>query len=170
MLLGRDIQDDTFFNFFLIEKYIFYHIKYTVIYILNIISMSNKSKIVIFKGYWTVADVNKYPHALFIYGDNNIKKGKGGQAIIRDLPNTMGIPTKKSPSNHPDSFYNDYEYEDNIRRINNAVNDIIQKSQSYKYVVLPENGLGTGLAQLPKKAPKTYAYLVKLIEQLKQQI
>ncbi|AUL79482.3 hypothetical protein QJ857_gp0677 [Tupanvirus soda lake] len=132
--------------------------------------MNNKSKIVIFDGYWTVADVKKFPNALFVYGDNNVQKGKGGQAIIRDLPNTIGIPTKKYPSNHPTSFYTDYEFDDNIKRINNAINAIIQKAETYKYVVLPRDGFGTGLAQLPTKAPQTYSYLVKAIEQLKKQI
>lgn len=34
----------------------------------------------------------------------------GGQAIIRGLPNTIGIPTKKYPSNLKSSFYTDDEY------------------------------------------------------------
>ena len=29
------------------------------------------SKIIIFDGYWTCEDVQRYPHALFVYGDNN---------------------------------------------------------------------------------------------------
>lgn len=132
--------------------------------------MEPKTKIVIFKGYWSVEDVKRYPHALFVYGDNNVHKGRGGQAIIRDLPNTIGIPTKKYPSNHSNSFYSDNEYNNNISKINNAINLIILRSESYKYVVLPENGFGTGLAQLPIKAPKTYKYLLKAIEKLNKQI
>lgn len=125
------------------------------------------SKIVIFKGYWSVADVKRYPHALFIFGDNNVGLSKGGQAIIRGLPNAIGIPTKKYPSDHPNSFYTDSEYSDNVKRITTAINKIIALAPSYKYVVLPEDGLGTGLAQLPTKAPKTYAFLLSAIEKLK---
>lgn len=62
------------------------------------------SKIIIFDGFWTIDDVKRYPHALFVYGDNNVQRGLGGQAIIRNLPNTVGIPTKNYPSNHPDAF------------------------------------------------------------------
>ena len=127
----------------------------------------NHSKIIIFKGYWSVADVKKYPHALFVFGDNNLGLGKGGQAIIRGLPNAIGIPTKKYPNDHPNSFYTDREYGDNTARISAAIDKIIDLSALYKYVVLPADGFGTGLAQLPIKAPKTYAYLVKAIQNLK---
>ena len=61
----------------------------------------------IFKGFWTLEDVASKPDYLLIYGDNDVKRGHGGQAIIRDLPNTAGIPTKKYPNNNPASFYTD---------------------------------------------------------------
>jgi hypothetical protein len=128
------------------------------------------TKIIIFKGYWTINDVKRYPHALFVYGDNNAKIGKGGQAIIRDLSNTIGIPTKKYPSNRYESFYTDSEYQDNINHISNAINNIITLSKHYKYVVLPEDGFGTGFADLPNKAPKTYAFLVNAVNKLKKKI
>ena len=126
------------------------------------------SKVVVFKGFWTVEDVQKNPHALFIFGDNNIGRGKGGQAIIRGLPNAIGIPTKKYPSNDPESFYTDAEYNENITKINTAINIIVGLSTSYKYIVLPEDGLGTGLADLPRKAPNTYKYLVNAINNLRK--
>ncbi|AKI80171.1 hypothetical protein QJ850_gp528 [Acanthamoeba polyphaga mimivirus] len=130
--------------------------------------MKIKSKIVIFKGYWTENDVKKNLDALFVYGDNDAKIGKGGQAIIRDLPNTIGIPTKKYPTNHSSSFYTDKEYYDNIFKIDQAINQLIDVSQKYRLIVLPEDGFGTGLAQLPKKAPLTYKYLVEQINNLQK--
>lgn len=33
---------------------------------------------------YSVDLLNKYPHVIFVFGDNMIRKGKGGQAIIRD--------------------------------------------------------------------------------------
>ena len=128
------------------------------------------SKIRIFKGYWTEADVAKHPEALFVFGDNNIGQGKGGQAVIRDFPNTIGIPTKKFPSNHYKSFYTDADYDDNTARISKAINRIISLSASYKFVILPKDGFGTGLAKLPKVAPKTFAYLVSGVNRLKDLI
>ena len=129
--------------------------------------MKKNSKIIIFDGYWKISDVKANPHWLFVYGDNNVRIGKGGQAIIRDLPNTIGIPTKKYPSNHPNSFYSDDDYIENIARITIAIENIIIESKNYKNVVLPADGFGTGFAQLPIKAPKTYKYLVAAIENLK---
>lgn len=128
------------------------------------------SKIKIFEGFWDILDVKRYPHALFIYGDNNVKKGAGGQAIIRFEPNTYGIPTKKYPSSHVNSYYTDTEYNDNIKRIQCAIDHIVKISANYKYVVLPENGFGTGLAKLSTKAPKTWQYLLSAVEKMKQLI
>jgi hypothetical protein len=126
------------------------------------------TKIVTFKGFWTINDVKKYSDALFVYGDNNVKFGKGGQAIIRELPNTIGIPTKKYPSNNPSSFYSDNDYITNIIRICQAIINIIVLSSKYKYVVLPEDGFGTGFAKLPQVAPKTYKFLLNAIDDLQK--
>lgn len=128
----------------------------------------HKTKIIIFNGFWTIDDVNKNPHALFVYGDNDVHIGKGGQAIIRDCVNAIGLPTKKYPNNQPTSFYTDLEYYDNIKKIDNAINQIINASQKYDYVVLPRDGFGTGLAKLKENAPETLNYINQRIEVLKK--
>ena len=107
---------------------------------------------------------------LFVYGDNDVHRGKKGQAIIRDLPNTIGIPTKKIPSNEIHSFYTDDELENNTIKIRKAIDEIIDLSQHYEYIIFPEDGFGTGLAQLPIKAPKTYEFLNVMIEYIKNKI
>ena len=118
-------------------------------------------KTIIFEGFWTIGDVRQMSEYLFIFGDNDQKKGKKGQAIIRDEPNTMGIPTKKAPNFHPSSFYTDAEYEQNIKKIDAAIQHILEtvKIHNYKGVVLPANGFGTGLAKLSTHAPKTLAHI-----------
>ncbi len=127
-------------------------------------------RIIIFDGYWTRDDVKRHKNALFIFGDNNAGIGNGGQAIIRGLPNTAGIPTKKYPSNSYKAFYRDSEYEENKAHIRNAINDILGRSDNYKYLVLPADGFGTGLADLPNRAPKTYRYLVRAVNKMKELI
>jgi hypothetical protein len=126
--------------------------------------------VIIFKGFWTLEDVTKKPDYLFIFGDNDVKRGRGGQAIIRDLPNTAGIPTKKFPNNNPTSFYTDAEYESNITKIDTALAAILQKvkDDKYKGIVLPEKGFGTGLARLVTKAPNTLKYINTKIEELQK--
>ncbi|ADO18632.1 hypothetical protein [Acanthamoeba castellanii mimivirus] len=55
-------------------------------------------------------------------------------------------------------------------KINQAINQLIDVSQKYRLIVLPEDGFGTGLAQLPQKAPLTYKYLVEQINNLQKLI
>lgn len=123
-------------------------------------------EIIIFEGFWTVEDIEEMSEYLFLFGDNDIKKGKGGQAIIRDYSNTIGIPTKKLPNNHPDSFYYDTEYDENIKKIDNAFEEVIKKAKLYKGIVLPKDGFGTGLARLKYFAPKTLEYINCKVEEL----
>jgi hypothetical protein len=132
--------------------------------------MHHQTKIRIFRGYWTEADVKRHTNCLFVYGDNDVGKGRGGQAIIRDLANTTGIPTKKYPSNTASAFYTDAELAENKIKIQNAINKIIELAPKYKFVILPADGFGTGLADLPRLAPKTFEYLVQSVNKLKNSI
>ena len=130
----------------------------------------DKKSIEIFEGWWSVSDVSGSPHKLFVFGDNDIKKGKKGQAIIRDLKNSAGIPTKKLPSNKSKAFYSDDELEQNMMKIDTAIALIKDKMKlpEYTTLVFPENGIGTGLAKLASKAPRTFKYLNYKIRQMKK--
>ena len=128
------------------------------------------SKVKIFDTYWSIKDCIDQPRALFIFGDNNIKSGKKGQAIIRDCENAIGIPTKKYPSFKSDAYYTDDEFDKNRKNIRSAIKNIILLANKYETIYLPENGIGVGLADLPKRAPKTYAYLQKKIDYLKNKL
>lgn len=118
-----------------------------------------KTKTRTFNRYWTVDDIKTRPNMLFIFGDNLLHEGKGGQAIIRDEPNTFGIPTKKAPTMEGSAFFTDDEYDDNVNMFKEYIIKLIKLSSKYQYIVFPKDGLGTGLADLPKKAPLTYKYL-----------
>jgi hypothetical protein len=111
---------------------------------------------------YSIELVESNPDSLFIFGDNLIKKGMKGQAIIRHCVNAFGIPTKKLPANTSVSFFDDIEYDKNIIYIKSAIDTI---PSSYKCIIFPEDGLGTGLAQLPTKAPKTYAFLINALNE-----
>ena len=125
-----------------------------------------------FKGFWTINDVRNTPSYLFIYGDNDMEYGKGGQAVIRDEPNAIGIPTKKVPNNNVGSFYSDVEYDLNAIKIDKAISKIIKKLKTNKYdgIILPKSGLGTGLSNLKNCAPLTFVYLNESIEKLKSDV
>lgn len=103
------------------------------------------------ESYWTVESVISDPNRYYIFGDNEEGWGTGGQACIRGLPNAYGIPTKKSPF----TYWSDHDYIANISAIDLA----ISKIPADKPWVISVYGLGTGLAKLPLKAPRTYKYL-----------
>lgn len=123
-----------------------------------------KAKCKIFKGYWSVSDCDNMPKALFVFGDNDIKKGCGGQAIIRYCDNAFGIPTKKYPNHRISSYYADVDYDDNIKKIIFAIENLIKKTADYDLIMFPENGFGTGLSKMQLYAPKTLAYMNSIIK------
>ncbi|KAF2073552.1 hypothetical protein CYY_005137 [Polysphondylium violaceum] len=123
------------------------------------------SKLVIYKGNWTAKIVQSTPKSLYIFGDNDKKIGRKGQACIRFCKNAIGIPTKKGPYLYESSFYTDDEYIDNVLKIDLHIDKIVKISVNYNHIVLPEAGLGTGLAQLNTRAPRTFEYLEKALKE-----
>lgn len=108
--------------------------------------------------------VRSHPDYIFLFGDNLEKKGKGGQAIIRDEPNTFGIPTKLAPRRDDAAFMTDATYEENKEAIDRAMEKLYDLNMAdKKNIVFPKGGFGTGLAALEEKAPRTYAYLRGLL-------
>ncbi len=109
-------------------------------------------------------DLKKNPDKVFLFGDNLLGVGYGGQAKeMRGELNAFGIPTKKLPSNNTNAFFSDAEFASNKSHIDKAFSRIPRD----KIIVIPSAGLGTGLARLDKCAPKTYAYLLNKIKELK---
>lgn len=101
-------------------------------------------------------DVRAEKDKIFLFGDNLTERGFGGQAKeMRGEQNAVGIPTKKAPSNNPNSFFTDQEFAANKK----AIDEAFSKIPPDKIIVIPKSGLGTGLAQLSEKAPNTFAYL-----------
>lgn len=103
---------------------------------------------------------------LFLFGDNNNRTGTGGQAIIRNEPNAMGISTKLLPKNTPEAFMSDNQLADNKAVIDSDIKKAKEKAgKEGKIIVLPIGGFGTGLAALATKAPQTFAYLNKRLQE-----
>lgn len=107
----------------------------------------------------TVERCQAHPETIYVFGDNLIGKGKAGQAIIRDEPNAFGVPTKKYPNMEDRSFFTDDEFEENKRLMEEAV----AKIPAGRKIVVPQQ-IGCNLAQLPMRAPKTYAFLCELLQ------
>lgn len=105
---------------------------------------------------------------LFIFGDNDMRCGYGGQAKdMRGERNTHGIRMKKAPSMSRGSFYTDYTEAERTYNKNTIGADLTAmdiKSQQYDAIVFPTKGIGTGMAQLHENAPSTYLWLKCALE------
>jgi hypothetical protein len=109
-------------------------------------------------------DLKANPNKVYLFGDNIQEKGYGGQAKeMRGEANAIGIPTKKAPNMRSDAFFTDSEFNENKKAIDKAFNKI----PAGKEVVIPESGIGTGLADLKNKAPKTFKYIQSKLSLLK---
>jgi len=115
---------------------------------------------------FTSQKVKNNPNKIFVFGDNLARTGKAGQAVIRDNPNTIGIPTKISPS----KYFSDDNYDEAVKAIDEALALIEDARGKGKVVVLPEDGIGTGLAKLDEKAPRINEYLQRKLKILKEDV
>jgi hypothetical protein len=117
----------------------------------------------VFKGFWGIEDVAKNPQKIYVYGDNDQRSGLGGQAIIRNEPNTIGIRTKKKPSTDKGAYYTDKEFESNKKKILEDINKILDELLFGATIIFSEGGYGTDRAKLKEKAPKTYDFLCDIL-------
>ena len=108
----------------------------------------------VYQKFITRSMVQEHPNDLFVFGDNVLRTGLGGQAKeMRGEPNAVGIITKRFPSNTPDSFLNQGDF---LNWFNLTARDRIRLLDHVYLggnVVWPSDGIGTGLADLKNKAP-----------------
>ena len=93
--------------------------------------------------YITTEFLRKNPNIIFVFGDNLVRRGKGGAARLRDEPNAYGFLTKKYPNNKDSSFFRPKEYRIIFYRELLYLIKKIKKNQRKIYII-PK--LGSGLA------------------------
>jgi hypothetical protein len=104
---------------------------------------------------------------IFVFGDNMQRRGLGGQAKeMRGEPNAIGVPTKWRPDMRPEAFFSDADFDDVRPSIDEAFNDISAYLDLGFDIVIPADSLGTGLADLPRRAPRIYRYIEDKIASL----
>lgn len=123
-----------------------------------------------FTGNWTAKDVKNSSDKVFLFGDNieDAKTGykpKSTQAVIRGEENAIGIPTKKNRGTSAASYFTDADFDEFKTGVDSA---IAKAKASGKTIVLPENGIGTGKAQLKQRAPRCFEYLQDQLDALKK--
>lgn len=113
-------------------------------------------------------DVHANPNYLYIFGDNFERCGMGGQAKeMRYCANSYGITTKRKAAHGHSNCYL-WDEESDAWAIVNADFDVLEVlMRRYDAVVIPEDGIGTGLAKLQKTAPRLLAHINNRLENLK---
>lgn len=125
-----------------------------------------------YKGNWTREAVAKQTDKVFLFGDNTNDRvnthyvPSSTQAVIRGLPNAIGIDTKKNRGTTEDSYFTDDDFDVFREQVDGAVQQAIN---SGKTIVIPEGGIGTGKAQLERRAPKLFSYLQTKLQELSSQ-
>lgn len=108
---------------------------------------------VVFQKFIKRQDLRANRDKIYVFGDNVQRIGFGGQAReMRNEPNAIGIVTKWAPSNDSVAFFDDTSA---CRVL--VERDLLKVQQELdrgKTVVVPADGIGTGLARLPYVAPK----------------
>lgn len=112
-------------------------------------------------------DLRANPQIYYIFGDNEERYGLGGQAReMRGEPNAIGIATLRAPG----KFWQ--ETESAVRWQNRVLDQDFSTPllllRAGKVVVLPFDGIGTGLAALQSNSPSTWAYLQALLLRLQE--
>lgn len=117
------------------------------------------TQIIIQDDFYTDEMCKQNPQNLYVFGDNVVRFGKAGQAIIRDNENAFGIATKMFPSNSIESFFMDTD--EVFSYVENDVLKLygIYKTNKYQNIVFPKAGLGTGLARMYEWSPKIFEWL-----------
>lgn len=117
--------------------------------------------------FFTREIVQARPDDIFVFGDNMYRAGFGGQAgACRGEPNTLGIPTKFYPGMENHDFFSDNDFVEAKFFCDREFDKLIHYLSLGKTVILPADGLGTGLAELPTRAPKIYEYICKRLKEL----
>jgi len=112
-------------------------------------------------------DLQANPAVYYVFGDNDARKGRGGLAKqCRGMPNAIGIRTKKFPGWDIEDYYTDDEFDENVQKITEDFEIVWNLLREGKTIVMPLNGIGTGLANMANLCPDTFRFLQEMVDAL----
>lgn len=115
---------------------------------------------IVFKAWIVRADLRAEPEARFVFGDNSVRQGFGGQAhSMRGEPNAIGVATKWAPGGADSDYFTDGDLTA-LGIINADIDTVELALAAGRIVYVPRDGLGTGLSELPIRAPKLHQHVV----------
>jgi len=111
-----------------------------------------------FQQWITRQDLRDNTDKIYVFGDNVQRSGLGGQAKeMRGEPNAIGVVTKWAPSMAARAFFDDTAAcKMLVERDLLLVQQVLDRGRT---VVVPTDGIGTGLSRLPKYAPNLDAFI-----------
>lgn len=113
---------------------------------------------------YTREKIRHNPEVLYVFGDNVARYGLGGQAAeARGEPNAVGIPTKWKPARNKGDYLRDSDFERWLEIAWPDFKRIADHLAKGGIVIIPADGIGTGLAELPNRAPRIYEYICRFI-------
>jgi len=112
-------------------------------------------------------DLQNNPGVMYLFGDNDQRSGLGGQAKeMRGEQNAVGVRTKKAPHRRDNAFWTDLEFSENIDKIISDLLPVVNHLNNGGIVIIPCDGIGTGLSQMQEECPLTFEYLQKALKAL----
>lgn len=117
----------------------------------------------VYQDWITREDLRANPDKVYVFGDNVERRGYGGQAKeMRGEPNAIGVRTKCEPSMSSRAFFKDTQecrdmVEWDLARVQKALDE-------GRTVVVPKDGIGTGLSRLPFVAPNLDRFIKEWFE------
>jgi hypothetical protein len=104
------------------------------------------------------SDLQNNPSVYYVFGDNLQREGLGGQAAhMRGEPNAVGIATKRMPSCEEEAFFSDQPGE--MSDVSVDLMHLKLHLTAGHTLIVPSDGLGTGLSELPTRSPKIHALI-----------
>lgn len=128
--------------------------------------------VIIQKEYYSRDDVASNQDKIYLFGDNTNDRvntkyiPSSTQAVIRGLPNALGIDTKKNRGTDSSSYFTDADIGAYTRYLDKVFAKIEEYIKAGKTIVLPADGIGTGKAMLENKAPMLFKELKKRLDLL----
>lgn len=104
-------------------------------------------------------DLKANPGNIYVFGDNVERIGIGGQAkACRDEPNAHGIATLWAPGKP----YTEADDAEALRIMGDDLASLKRKAESTgSTIVWPSDGVGTGLARMPKEMRRTFDGMIR---------
>jgi hypothetical protein len=108
-------------------------------------------------------DLRANPEVFYVFGDNAARVGLGGQAgECRGEPNALGVATLFAPGEP----FTDSRAEEALAIIGADLAAVAARLEEGSAVILPLDGIGTGIAALPRTGPRVFAALRERITAL----